>query len=757
MAVQQPPSPDSFLGWEVTARDGAPERVGHYRLLRVIAAGGMGAVFEAIQDQPRRTVAVKLMHDDLGEVGLARFSREAEMLARVRHPGVAQVFEAGTHQSPSGPVPFIAMEYIPGARSLTRYAEDAALDLRARVELMASVCDAAHAIHESGLVHRDLKPSNILVGADGLARIVDFGIARDVAAGGASSFRTVPGQMVGTPSYMSPEQCAVDPALVDRRSDVYSLAVVAYELFTGCLPYQVRGLDAKGAANVIRFKPPRPASRFNPDCSGDLQRILAKALSKDPARRYHTAADFATDLRRYLDRKPVKASGDSPLYHARVALARIVCCRRWTCLATAAILGILGVSVLLWAVSPFSRRINDAADALLMRAAPALSQASWDGIRVIAIREPFDTLGAAVGLTDFDPAAYGAARALHTSLLEKIARAVPRVVAIDSTMRRPSPHDAGLAASIDALADSGVATVVGVANWRLDDAGRPEMAPEILARTHPGWLSIEVTPTSRWLIHLAAQPVDSDVLPSFALATWAAAQWPGAAIDITIDSISGEVGVRPYRQVAGSPALRRWLAPRTYLRASRVERSGEHLRPVGLDPGSVIASLDVQIPPQETLETMVLDYGQVLRATDAELKQMLHGRSVIVIDLREGIDPVRSTADGRQVSVGFAHAAALAALQATSAIRTSSAAENWLARVALALAGGLIGMTMWKRPFAGMLIAPLGLLAVLAGAIVVIAWGKVLVSPLIPVLGGVVAACIAYLLVRHVPARPQRP
>src|SRR5690606_37537421 len=102
--------------------------------------------------------------------------------------------EAGTHQSPSGPVPFIAMEYIPGARSLTRYAEDAALDLRARVELMASVCDAAHAIHESGLVHRDLKPSNILVGADGLARIVDFGIARDVAAGGASSFRTVPGQ-----------------------------------------------------------------------------------------------------------------------------------------------------------------------------------------------------------------------------------------------------------------------------------------------------------------------------------------------------------------------------------------------------------------------------------------------------------------------------------------------------------------------------------------------------------------------------------
>jgi len=156
-----------------------PKQIGHYHLKRVLASGGMGTVYEATQESPRRVVAIKVMrHGIASRSAMRRFEYESQLLARLRHPGIAQVYEAGTHDDGSGAVPYFAMEYIPNARSITKYAEEKKLGTRQRMELFAQVCDAVHHGHQKGIIHRDLKPANILVDSHGEVKIIDFGVAR---------------------------------------------------------------------------------------------------------------------------------------------------------------------------------------------------------------------------------------------------------------------------------------------------------------------------------------------------------------------------------------------------------------------------------------------------------------------------------------------------------------------------------------------------------------------------------------------------
>ncbi len=211
---------------------GVPKRIGQYRIKRAIASGGMGTVYEAVQEKPRRTVAVKVMRAGIASrSALRRFEYESQLLARLRHPGIAQVYDAGTHKDGEVTVPYFAMEYIVGAKPVTDYVKDKKLGTRERLKLFAEVCEAVHHGHQKGIIHRDLKPSNILVDGSGQVKIIDFGVARctdsDMAV---TTLQTDVGQLIGTLQYMSPEQCAADPHDIDTRSDVYALGVVFYEM-----------------------------------------------------------------------------------------------------------------------------------------------------------------------------------------------------------------------------------------------------------------------------------------------------------------------------------------------------------------------------------------------------------------------------------------------------------------------------------------------------------------------------------------------
>src|SRR5262245_60463818 len=227
-----------------------PPRIGRYRLLRLLGEGGMGAVYEAEQDNPRRAVALKVIRPGLVSPALLkRFAHEAQILGRLHHPGIAQIYEAGVAEDGQ---PFFALELIRGL-ALGEYARRHGLDTAARLGLLARVCDAVQHAHEQGVLHRDLKPSNILVDEAGQPKVLDFGVARalddDLLT---STGHTRTGQLVGTLSYMSPEQVAADPAGLDQRSDVYTLGVILFELLAGRLPYPLEHLPLPEVARVIR-------------------------------------------------------------------------------------------------------------------------------------------------------------------------------------------------------------------------------------------------------------------------------------------------------------------------------------------------------------------------------------------------------------------------------------------------------------------------------------------------------------------------
>jgi eukaryotic-like serine/threonine-protein kinase len=298
--------------------------VGRYKLLRVIASGGMGTVYEAQQEQPSRTVAVKLVRQGLrSSAAVRRFQYESEVLGHLSHRGIAQVFESGVHREPGGTVPYFAMEYLSGAVPITEYATVQELGINGRISLFLSVCDAVQYAHQRAVIHRDLKPANVLVTPNGQPMIIDFGVARVLSTDvSIESAQTQTGQMIGTLRYMSPEQCGPTPSDVDARTDIYALGVILFELLTEQLPYDLGSTSPFDAPQVIRETDPTRPSTICSTVTGDLEVVLLKALEKDREQRYQSAAEFARDLRRVLTNEPIEAKRGSQWYVLRKSIAR---------------------------------------------------------------------------------------------------------------------------------------------------------------------------------------------------------------------------------------------------------------------------------------------------------------------------------------------------------------------------------------------------------------------------------------------------
>jgi len=315
------PVPDS--GGGEALQPGA--RLGRYRIEALLGRGGMGDVYRAQQLEPvRRTVALKLLRRQRLEARhLAYFEVERQLLAQMRHPAIAQVFDADTTADGH---PFFAMEFIAGS-PLTRFCEEHGLSLRQRIELMIRVCEGVQHAHQKGVVHRDLKPGNLLVDeVDGraLPKIIDFGIATASSMAGGR-------EVAGTPDYMSPEQAGGDQSLVDTRSDVYSLGVVLYEVLTGQRP-EVAGETQVASTRTLRLPsehlatlPPGDAERvahgqglravqMRRVLRHELDWVVARAMRHDRGERYPSAGALADDLQRFLDGRPLAAVPPSRRY-----------------------------------------------------------------------------------------------------------------------------------------------------------------------------------------------------------------------------------------------------------------------------------------------------------------------------------------------------------------------------------------------------------------------------------------------------------
>jgi len=296
-----------------------PDAVGTYLVVGVLGVGGMATVYEAVQENPNRRVAIKVMHQAMSRTdALLRFRLEAQTLARLRHPGIAQIYEAGTAQLGQDlPSPFFAMELVPDALPITEYAKRKQLSLRERLEMFASVCDAVLHGHQNGVIHRDIKAANVLVGPDGRAKVIDFGIARGIDPGESSVTIASDGRkLIGTLNSMSPEQC-VDPAGIDVRSDVYSLGVLLYELVTGKLPHDLSRCSIPQAVREITEGSVASAGTNCPEAKGDLEAVVAMAMEKDRDRRYSSAGELAADVRRFRNNQPVLARRSGTLEQIR--------------------------------------------------------------------------------------------------------------------------------------------------------------------------------------------------------------------------------------------------------------------------------------------------------------------------------------------------------------------------------------------------------------------------------------------------------
>ena len=327
-----------------------PASFGPYRVLDSIGIGGMGEVWlaERSDGEFEQRVAIKQIAYPTPGL-LQRFRQERQILARLEHPYIARLLDGGVDQRG---VPYLVMEYIDG-KPIDAYARDAGLDIRARLRLFLQICAAVQYAHQNLVIHRDIKPSNILVGVDGVPKLLDFGVAKVLATTDESQPTQTLARML-TPDYAAPEQFS--GGVITTATDVYALGIVLYELLTGARP--PRSPLPIGAPVSAISEPPPPstaltrtgAAATRRTLRGDLDRIALKALAFEPARRYATAEALANDIDRYLEGRPIAARGDSRWYRLQKFALR-------NRLALAATLGVIVISMVAAAVSLHQARL----------------------------------------------------------------------------------------------------------------------------------------------------------------------------------------------------------------------------------------------------------------------------------------------------------------------------------------------------------------------------------------------------------------
>ncbi len=311
--------------------------IGDYETVSVLGQGGMGIVYKARQISLNRLVALKMIRNAefANEDQVRRFQNEAEAVATLDHPGIVPIYEVGTHED----MRYFSMKLVEG-QGLDKALEDLAKDPRAAARVVSEVADAVNHAHRRGILHRDLKPANILLDGEGRAHVTDFGLAKRIEH---DAGLTVSGAIMGTPSYMSPEQAVGRSSLVTTASDVYGLGAILYAALTGRAPFA--GDSVMNTLDQVRHRPPQPPTRLNAKLPRDLELICLKCLEKDPRHRYASAQALSDDLNRWLRGEPIAARPVGPVVRLRMwAKRKPALAGLSAALVVASIAGVIGIA-----------------------------------------------------------------------------------------------------------------------------------------------------------------------------------------------------------------------------------------------------------------------------------------------------------------------------------------------------------------------------------------------------------------------------
>ncbi len=694
-----------------------PVQIAGYRIVRLLGSGGMGLVYEAVQETLGRSVALKVMQPGgVSAEALARFESEARALGKLSHPGIARVFDAGVFRP--GPddrtiVPYLSMELIEGGVTFGEFCERDGAGLEAKLRLILGACDALEHAHASGIIHRDLKPSNMLV-APGSSRVgsgtgpsiklIDFGIAK--VLGDGSRTITSRGQWIGTPSFMAPEQLL--GGAVDARTDIFALGVVLYQLCTGRLPHEASSAsDRRDIQRAVCETPPVPPRAVDRTIEADLETIILKCLQKQSSDRYQTARELGDDLAAFLAGDAIRARRDGPVRRAGRAIGRFAARRPRLAMGASVLVALLfGMGI-----------VNQA-----MLRWPALGMGYWKAVsvvtpmsgslpdvRIIAIDDATDfaTLGAAEGLSGVSNDNIKSVRLLHAAVLRRLARGSPRAVGIDVLFRKSSEFDGPLAGAISELRRGGVGVVLATPSWQFEADGTPPIVKEFSGVAWAGPPTGGFHAPEIWTMELALERAEAEVVPSFVLLTYAASREPEAEIAVALSGTTAEV-----RYFKRGTDRRATLRSPDRVRYSGTETMDGADDERGLAAGDKLAAFLTPIP-RDGLARSTIPMQKVLAMTEVDLRREFGGRIVLVGNASQAGGDLQVAPSGESVPGVWMNASAVQQMLRDEVLRVPVVLTQWIVAAAWG-AAGVLGV-WWLR---GVGQGAIWLLALTAGALV---------------------------------------
>ncbi|MBS0189589.1 MAG: protein kinase [Planctomycetes bacterium] len=724
-----------------------PPQIAGYRIVRLIGAGGMGLVYEAAQEALGRSVALKVMQPGgVSGESLARFESEARALGKLDHPGIARVFDAGVFRP--GPdhstiVPYLSMELIEGGVTYADHCERSDVTLEAKLGLLIGACRALQHAHDAGIVHRDLKPSNMLVtgsgGRDAAVKLIDFGIAK--VLGDGSGTITSRGQLIGTPSFMAPEQ--ITDGVVDARTDIFAMGVVIYQLCTGRMPHSISGDSGRRDIQRAICETPAPAPRsVNRRIEPDLETIILKCLEKQPADRYGSAGELADDLEAFLSGESIRARRDGVWrrwgrrlgrFASRKPLVAFAAC---TAVCAALGMGVIDRAMLTW---------------------PELSRMYWDAvsfavpaggvlpdIRAIVIDDAtdFESVARSLKIEGVANDNVRSVRLLHAALLRRLSGVSPRAVGVDVLFRKPSEFDRPLVEAISELRKSGTGVVLASPGWEFDREGLPPILKDFSAVAWSGPATGGSFAPYIWMMEFAVERLDAEVMPSFSLLCYAAGREPDAEVGAVI--VGDRVELRYFKKGTDRRVA---LRPPDRVRMSGVETINKADDERGLRVGDHAAGLLVPLP-RAGLSEITVPMQRALSMADADFRKEFAGRTVLIGNASKAGGDLQEISSGVVAPGVWTNASAVQQILRNEMYAVPEVGVQWAAAAAWAALGAFGAYRIARPGRAGAWLGALTLGA-LFGSVLLLRTAGYIWNPVPAIVAGCLGAGLAIIAAVH--------